>query len=705
MAGDPEIDYTQLFDAVPVACLVLTPQLVIVASNPAREQATGRAHDDVAGRHLFEAFPDNPDDPEARGVRNLNASLQRVLASGEPDRMAVQRYDLAAAEGGYEERYWQPVNVPVCDASGRVTQLLHVVEDVTEELRAQHEAAAAERRFRTLVEHASDVIMIIGHDQCVRYVSPAAAHVFGADSAELEGVTWRDVAGSEVADVEHRGRATALLDAAVNAQAGGTVSGQLPLAAADGERWVHVQATNHLDTPAVAGVVLNIRDVTAQRQAERTLATLALQDPLTGLANRRAFMRAVERSLAHAARTGRPAAVILFDLDHFKAVNDTFGHAAGDEVLVGLSAAIGKVLRPGDVFARFGGDEFAVLAQDLTGPADAVGVAERVRTAGRQLLRSDRRTAGRASLSVGVATGTEATDPDTLLRHADAALYQAKEQGRDRVEIFGGDLRAQQRRRGALADDLGAALAQDQIVLRWQPVAAADSGAVVGVEALVRWDHPARGLLSPHEFLPVARQSGLMAGLDDRVLGLALGQATAWRAAAQGAGREPPQIFVNLSAAQLADPDFADHLTRLAAARGVAAAQLCLDVSERLLVVGPPRAAEHVETLHSAGFGVALDDFGASGGGVSQLWDLPWDVLKLDRRFAAAADDPAAGAFVGAVVGLGAARGAAVLAEGVEDAAERAAVRRWGCQLLQGFAIARPQSAADLAAALPGAPA
>ncbi|GGI07097.1 putative bifunctional diguanylate cyclase/phosphodiesterase [Egicoccus halophilus] len=688
MRATETVDFAALFDALPTACLVLDRELVIVEANRTREAVTGRRREDVLGRHVFDAFPDNPQDDDATGVGNLSASLRRVLATRRPDAMPLQRYDITTGDGEvFVERYWSPVNVPVLDEHGEVALILHIVDDVTDTVRARHHLEAEEARFRALVEHASDPILIVTADRRVTYVSPAAERMLGPRSGSRDLPRW-----GELADPPDRQVALGLVAQTLQAEAGETLEAQLRVRLPDGRRrWVQVRATNHRGTPAIGGVVLNVRDVTEKREVEQRLEATALRDPLTGLLNRRAFLDAVRRALTRAKRSGRPVAVLLIDLDHFKTVNDSLGHAAGDRLLTDVTAHLAEALRPSDVLARLGGDEFVVLAEDLTAPSDALTVAQRLvaEAAGSYALTGTLRT--RITLSVGVTTTTDGTDPAALLTQADTALYEAKRRGRNRVEVFDPALREQLLHRLHLAHDFEQALAQDRLCLHWQPITATRGGSLVGVEALLRWDHPRRGLLRPGEFLPIVEQSGLLPGLASWVLEEAVGQAATWRTALA----DPPRVFINLATAQLHDPGLSDEVLGLTRSHRLDPSSIVLEVSERDLDGEVGVVGDHLQQLHDRGFGVALDDFGAGGTALSWLRELPLDVLKLDRHIVAGLDDPVTEAIVRSIVELTPALGIASLAEGVETARQRALLSDLGCDYVQGHHIARPGPADD----------
>jgi diguanylate cyclase (GGDEF)-like protein/PAS domain S-box-containing protein len=684
--GGLTIDYGALFAAVPTPCLILTVDLDICEVNQAYLDATSRRREDLLGRNLFEAFPENPDDPVATGERALRESLERVLGTGQQDRMAVLKYDLAVpTDAGmvFEERWWTPVNTPVLDAEGRVVLIMNRVEDVTAAQSARQALECSERRFRSLVEHAADAILVLA-DGAVTYASPATSQVLGRPVGVLEGFPW-----AELVHGDDLPAAVELFEQVKAAGDGEPISKRLRVTRADGSvGCVEVRATNHYQDAAIAGVVVNVRDITEQCRIEQTLEQQALEDALTATPNRRWFLEAAKAATARAARKQTPLGVVLVDVDHFKLVNDTMGHPAGDRLLVALARRMAAALRPSDTVARLGGDEFAILSEDLRTERDAWQIAQRVAEAatGRYELGPALET--RVTLSIGVSTDTGGADADTLLAHADAALYKAKREGRNRIEIFDPELRRALVHRVHVENELHRALRDGEFLLHWQPIVQTRDGALVGAEALLRWQHPERGLLAPGAFLPIAEEAGLMQRIGAWAIDRALAQAGDWQRLQQR-----PRVFVNLAAEQMRVPSLAAEVVRLAAAHGVEPGDVCFEVSERVLDADIAAVREQLLLLRERGFGLALDDFGAGNTALAWLQHLPLDVLKLDRRFTATVEDPTAQAIIQAIVDLGPVLGMTTIAEGVETPEQLATLRRLGCDFAQGYEIARPQPA------------
>ncbi len=692
-AAGNEVDYGALFAAAATPGIILSPDLVIRDVNAAHLRASGLTRDQVIGRNVLEAFPTSPSDPDAGGAASLRTSLERVLATGAPDEMGIVRYDIARAGGGdFEHRLWRVTNTPVLGEDGAVRYILNAAEDVTDAERARAELTRREERFRALVEHATDLILVLGPDRRVLYMSPSAA-VRQAGREGRPDLRWGDLTHPEDMAVS-----LGLFARVRAAPTGQTLREQFRLATEDGggPRWIDVHATNHLDHPAIRGIVVNARDITEQRRAEQQLVEQAVRDPLTGLPNRRWFLDALGRAIARAGRSGRPVGVLLADVDDFKLVNDTLGHAAGDRLLVELAQRVSGALRPSDTVARLGGDEFVVLAEDLEDPLDAAAVGERIAAAASGRYDVGVALRPRITLSMGVSTARGEVDADTVLSHADAALYEAKRGGRDRIQIFSTALRDGMLQRLHAEHELERALAEDAaLALHWQPIVRTEDGAVVAAEALVRWRHPERGLLTAAEFLPAARSAGLMPRVCSWVLARAVQQAAAWSALPL-----PLSIAINLSPQELSDPGLPDDLARLAAVHDVEPSRIHVEVSESLLAGQVTAIRDPLVKLRDAGFGIALDDFGAGNTALAWLQVLPIDMLKLDRRFSSTIDTTPSQAIVAAIVQLAAALGIASLAEGIQTEAQLRCLTDLGCDYTQGFLLGRPQAAEDLTARL-----
>jgi diguanylate cyclase (GGDEF)-like protein/PAS domain S-box-containing protein len=425
----------------------------------------------------------------------------------------------------------------------------------------------------------------------------------------------------------------------------------------------------------------------ATEAASRKLEQAATHDHLTGLANR----VALERHLAVALARGTNIAVLFCDLDRFKNVNDGLGHGAGDEILVQVARRLASCARAGDLVARIGGDEFVVAAR-VAECSEALAIAQRlidvvgepVDVSGRHLV---------TTMSVGIALGNAGSTPQTLLRDADAAVYRAKDHGRNQASVFDDALRSAAIGRLEIEHDLRVALAEDQLAVVYQPAFDLHTARVVGVEALVRWHHPTRGLVVPGEFIPLAEETGLIVPLGRRVLDLVAHDVTAGRLGV-------PHDFtcwVNVSGRELVEPNYFDELGKRNAMLG---ARLGLEITETVLIKEPEVGGNVLDRIASEGVKIAIDDFGTGYSSFARLADYRIDLVKIDKSFVDQLDSTKHRAIVAATIDIAHALGADAVAEGVETPVQLRWLRSLGCDWVSGFLLARPVPAADLAGAI-----
>jgi diguanylate cyclase (GGDEF)-like protein/PAS domain S-box-containing protein len=472
-------------------------------------------------------------------------------------------------------------------------------------------------------------------------------------------------------------------------------AGDFRLLVGGAERWIQTRTrvvddgTGH---PArIHGVC---QDVTGQKLLEASLTRRALHDSLTDLPNRVLFMNRLEHAAARLQRHPDAMVAVLFvDLDRFKSINDSLGHAAGDLVVVELAQRLRGAMRLGDTVARLGGDEFAILCEDVHREDDVSVLAARLlRVVSEPAIVDGKPVVTTASIGIAMATGAAAS-PDTLLREADSAMYQAKQAGRDRYEVFDHEARERTAARRQRADELALAIRDGQLRLFFQPAIQLDDESLLGVEALVRWQHPHWGLVGPSEFISVAEDSGLIVELGAWVLEEACRQIAAWDAS----GMQPAlDISVNVSARQLTNGDLVDVVADALTSSGIDPGRLCLEITESVLMEDVSSSIEALRALKSLGIRLAVDDFGTGYSSLSYLRRFPIDIVKIDRSFVADLSvDAAADAVVAAIVNLSHALGLTVVAEGVETHEQLVALRALRCDLAQGFYWSRPLPAAD----------
>jgi diguanylate cyclase (GGDEF)-like protein/PAS domain S-box-containing protein len=435
-----------------------------------------------------------------------------------------------------------------------------------------------------------------------------------------------------------------------------------------------------------------LADAFERHTVDEALRHRVLHDSLTGLPNRLSFVDSLNDALRRSTASGSPVGILFLDLDHFKLINDSIGHHAGDELLRAVAPRLRAHLRPGDVVARFGGDEFGVLVDRLADEEEALAIADRVAGA----FAEPYSTGGAdhfVTASVGVAVarpnGREPADAELLIRDADAAMYRAKERGRGRCEMFDAEMRARAVRRLEVERELRGALERDELELHYQPVVALASGEIVAVEALVRWRHPRRGVLDPSEFVSIAEESGLIEPIGRWVQETACRQALGWHALQPD--RRPLDIAVNLSARQVAHRDLADSVAEVLTRTGLEPVNLRLEITESSLVEESATAMATLAALSEIGVRLVLDDFGTGYSSLAYLNRFPFDALKIDRSFVEGLGvEQERTAIVEAVIGMARALSLEAIAEGVESEAQLSELRRLGCDFAQGHLFSRP---------------
>jgi diguanylate cyclase (GGDEF)-like protein len=433
-----------------------------------------------------------------------------------------------------------------------------------------------------------------------------------------------------------------------------------------------------------------------RKRAEARLAHQALHDQLTGLPNRALFLDRLGVALERSRRSGVSLAVLFLDFDNFKEINDSLGHSAGDRVLATLGERLSGLLRPMDTVARFGGDEFTFLFEGISSEHEIVLIADRICEAA-GLAIEEGGTEVRVTVSVGIALVSDpAVSPEAIIREADAAMYRAKERGRSRFELFDEDARRRATERMELEAAIRHAVERRELRVHYQPHLILRADVVAGVEALVRWQHPTRGLLAAGEFMPLADDLGLSVPVGRFVLEQAVAQLSRWRM-----HRPKMTISLNISLRQLRDPGLATLLSEAMRAGELDPASIYVEVTETALAEDPDRAIRALDDLKSTGVRIVIDDFGAGALSLARLTRMPVDAIKIHESFVAGLGvDPESARLVGALVELGHALGVAVIAEGVETGAQLEALRELGCDAAQGFAIGRPVSEEQFEAGL-----
>src|SRR5688572_4168019 len=558
-------------------------------------------------------------------------------------------------------------------------------------LRERRAAGIVEARYASLIKNASDVIMIVDVDGRLRFASPAAERTFGMLPDDLVGRNLLDLWGE--ADRE---RLAAFLDEVASTH--GRSIGPVEVVVGSGARRSTLESvgSNLLDDPAIAGLALNFRDVSERKALEEQLRQLAFHDPLTLLANRSLFRNRVQHALTLAQRSRQRVAVLFLDLDNFKNVNDSLGHDAGDRLLQAAAQRLVKSTRPSDTVARLGGDEFAILLEGISEPADVERVAATITHSLDEPLQLDGSDTYMA-VSIGIAFSQPGDDTEQLLRNADIAMYNAKAAGKARFVVFQPRMQEQLRERLRLEEDITRALERGEFFLEYQPVVDLARRELLGVEALVRWNHPDQGLVMPGAFISAAEESGQIIELGRWVLTEACRAVKEWRDSVVAG--EGLRVAINVSGRHLQHADLVADVRVALDASGLEPENLVIELTESTIMHNTEVNLERFRELKSLGVRLAIDDFGMGYSSLSYLHRFPIDILKIDRSFVGRLTEQDDGPELArAVVMLGETLGLETVAEGVEHEEQVAKLLELGCVAAQGFLFARSASLADVSA-------
>jgi diguanylate cyclase (GGDEF)-like protein/PAS domain S-box-containing protein len=538
--------------------------------------------------------------------------------------------------------------------------------------------AGRERHFKSLVENSSDSIVVVGPDMVVQWMNSVVENAFGWPTATIVGF-----------DLNHTDADFApLVSALIGLCPGQPASIAWKMVDNAGRtRFLESTITDLRHVDAVSGYVVNNRDVTDRTSLESQLRHQAFHDPLTGLANRALLLDRIEHALSRRGRTGMDVAVLLIDLDGFKDVNDSLGHQVGDQMICDVANKLRVSIRSGDTVARLGGDEFAIVMEDTDVSADATRIGERIR---RQLAVGVLdNSSQRVTASVGIATTRYSETATALLRDADTAMYWAKTRGKDAVKLFEPEMHEAAQERLQIQAELKAAVDRQDFVLYYQPSFALDPHHLEGFEALVRWNHPELGLVSPDRFIPIAEETGLILPLGRWVMHEATRQMAEW---SKEKGSEDLTIAINVSARQLRDERLLSDVKSALSSSGVAANRIVLEITESMLVQDPEDVARVLRELKDLGVRIAIDDFGTGYSSLSYLANLPIDILKIDRSFVSPAtkSDDDGHRLLAAILDLARGTGLATVAEGVEQVEQAEFLVASDCSSGQGYLWARP---------------
>ncbi len=668
-----ESRFQSLFDHVPIGLYRMSGDGRLLDVNPALVQMLGY-HDanSLRGVNQAQLFVSEPDYRRWQGlfrreteVRNFEAQLHR--RDGEP--------------------IWVRINArAVQGRDGAIKYYEGAIEDITLRKLSVQALRASEDHLRAIIDAEPECLMLVDAKGCLREMNAAGLSMLEADSVE-------QLIGHPVLDIvkaEHRPSYNAFYESVMRGNKG---SLEFEIVGLRGtERWLESHAAPLAVEDGTMSMLAITRDITERKLTESRLSYLAHYDGLTGMPNRMLFADRLQQAMFDADRHERLVGVAFLDLDRFKNINDSLGHDAGDQILQEVSARLSTVVRKGDTAARLSGDEFTFVLADLGHVDDAARVAQKIldtfvkpfHILGRELFMT-------ASLGITLYPFDD-KDVQGLLRNADVAMYRAKELGRNNYQFYTAQMTAKAVEALALESDLNRALANDELVLHYQPIIDLNSGTLLGMEALVRWQHPHRGMMPPLDFIPLAEETGLIVPIGQWVLRTACRQTRLWHEA----GLPTLHVAVNFSVRQFRHNLINAMVSETLEHTGLEAKYLDVELTESILMEQAEAGVDTLRKLHAAGIGLSIDDFGTGYSSLSYLRRFPINTLKIDRSFVKdIATDPDDAAIVVMIIAMAHTLGLRTIAEGIESGEQLSFLREQGCYAGQGYHIARPMSAAE----------
>lgn len=667
-----EARYKRLFDGVPHPTFVLRRiDRVVMDWNAAAERTFGWASADVAGRPVDDLH-----------LCTLGCRFASNLAGDQPvESLGLVETQLHARDGRTVECEVQGLDILL----GDVPAVLVMVRDVTAQRAAERAERESAARFQAFFDYAGIAIQVLAADGTILQANPACRDMLGYTPDEMVGAPIeRFLVGDDAANV-----ATACAEMTIAARESVTLE----------QRFEHKDGTivwgqltvARMQSAGEPRLMVMLQDVTERKRMEEELVRRAFQDDLTGLANRALFHDRLKHALSRRPRNRSVVAVLLLDLDGFKRVNDSLGHAAGDQLLRAVGQRITVAVRTGETVARLGGDEFAIVIESVQGEEEVHQLADRLlRVISRPVVVAEREVV--VNVSIGIALATAGEPGDAVLRNADVAMYAAKNAGKQCARLFDPSMLARAQSWLELEQDLRRAVTNREFELHFQPLMNLQTGALRGFEALLRWRHPRRGLVWPSEFLAVAEETGIVVQIGRWALREACAYAAAW---SDRAG-STPSVSVNLAPRQLEHEHLLEDVKSALAQSGLAPQLLVLEITESQMMRAPETAHATLQALRQVGVRVAIDDFGTGYSSLSQLQFFPVDELKIDRTFVARMDDGEREAsFVRTMITLAHSLGVDVVAEGIERSTQQAVLTQLGCNAGQGFLFSHPLAIND----------
>lgn len=671
-ARQADASYRELFENAVEGIFESSPDGRVIRANPAMAKMMGydTPEEMIAGADVASHYAD----PDKR-----RQVIERLRDQGRVDNFLFR----ALTKDG-REIYCSMNVVGYFTEEGDLSTMHGLISDVTDHQLAVQELRESEERFRSLVQHSSDAIVVVDQSLHMSYASPSLERLLGLEAPDLIGrslTDWFDGDSSLEAVLLLQPGHTEVLSCTLHRPGGDDVS-------------LEVVATNMVEEDSVGGIILNLRDVSERVALEKQLRHQAFHDPLTGLANRALFLDRLSHALERVSRTDESCYVMFLDLDNFKRVNDGQGHNVGDECLQMTAGRLLGCSRVSDTVARMGGDEFAILLEATT-VEGAIRLVQRILDKMSEPLAL---SSGDVVLtpSIGIAPALGDEDAKSVLRNADVAMYLAKRSTERPYEVFERSMYAETVRRIEVESELRRGIAEGEFDIHIQPVIDLGTGSPIGGEALVRWQHPERGMVYPGDFIDVAEETGLIVDMGASVLARACQTLKEWSADPATASLT---MWVNISARQLSDPDLIDQVKDALASTGVDPGLLVLEITESVMARAVQETTVRLAELKTLGVQLAIDDFGTGYSSLSYLQNFPVDILKIDRSFTSQLDvDTDNVPLAHAVVGIGQSLGLMTVAEGVETEAQSRALVELGCTRAQGFLYARPMPAGDFMA-------